>query len=92
MTAPVLKDLMGNEFTVGDRVVYASTNGIRVGRVDWIKETPTVSGDTWYVVYIDMSEHHDKTGPAKMRAAKVGYQYRYTGLHNATYHHFLKVS
>lgn len=92
MNAPVLTDLMGNDFTVGDRVVYAATNGIRVGKVEWIKDTVhlNTSGSV-YKVYINMSEHHDKTGPAKMRAPKVGYEYRKGGM-GETYHHFLKVS
>lgn len=91
MTAPVLKDLMDNDFTEGDRVVYASTNGIRVGRVQWIKDVVAAStSGTVYKVYIDMSEHHNKSGVARMRADKVGYEYRKGG-YNETYHHFLKV-
>lgn len=87
MTAPVLKDLLGNDFTVGDRVVYSSTNGIRVGKVDWIKGYPQTGN---YRVYIEMSEHHNKPYPAQMKAQKVGYDYRKGG-YNETYHHFLKV-
>lgn len=89
MTAPVLTDLLDIEFTEGDRVAYASTNGIRVGKVGWINPT-AMSGDIVYRVYIDMDEHHGKEGPAKMRAKRVGYEYRKGGYHQ-TYHHFLKV-
>lgn len=89
MTAPVLLDLLDIEFTEGDRVVYASTNGIRVGMVGWIKPTG-MPGDMLYRVYIDMSEHHGKKGPAQMLAQRVGYEYRKGGYHE-TYHHFLKV-
>lgn len=86
--APVLTDLMGNEFTEGDRVVYAASNGIRVGKVDWIKE---VTPDEYYRVYIDLSEHHDKKGPAKMYAKRVGYDYRTGEGYAGTQHFFLKV-
>lgn len=86
---PVLTDLMGVDFTEGDRVVYASVNGIRVGKVDWIKELPSSSGKR-YKVYIDMSEHHDKTGAAKMVAKRIGYRYIREG-NFQTYHYFLKV-
>lgn len=80
MTAPVLKDLLGKDFTEGDRVVYASTNGIRVGKVEWIKELPRgyyqqPTDPPSYKVYINLSEHHNVTGHGKMYAKKMGYEY-----------------
>jgi hypothetical protein len=85
MTAPVLQDLAGRDFTEGDFVVYSSTNGIRYGKVDWIKESQSHSGYISYKVYVDLSFHRglDKH-PGKMYAKRVGYVYEAR--------HFLKVS
>lgn len=89
MNAPVLQDLMGKNFTEGDRVVYASTNGIRVGKVEWIKDVTSSNsrisgGDQSFRVYINLSEHHNLVGHSKMYAKKQGYDY--------APQHFLKVS
>lgn len=80
MNAPVLKDLLGKDFTEGDRVVCASTNGIRVGKVEWIKDVtspvPAINGGgKSYKVYINLSEHHNAPGYGKMYAKKMGYDY-----------------
>ena len=88
--APVLTDLFGNEFTVGDRVVYAASNGIRVGIVDHIKEIDTLRSFPRCKVYINMSEHHGQSGPAQMRAKRVGYLWT-EETYSQTSHHFLKV-
>lgn len=83
MTAPVLIDLKGVDFTEGDRVVYSSVNGIRVGIVEWIKDT-TYRGFQTYKVYINLDEHTSlTTEPGKMYAKKMGYEY------NAA--HFLRI-
>lgn len=80
---PVLKDLKGVDFTEGDRVVYSSFNGIRVGIVDWIREDKRTY-DTIYKVFILLDEHTSlTTEPGKMYAKKMGYEY-----HGA---HFLKI-
>lgn len=76
----VLKDLLGKDFTEGDRVVVACTNGIRVGKVEWIKDVtspvPAINGgDKYYRVYINLSEHHVLKGHGKMYAKKQGYDY-----------------
>lgn len=91
MTAPVLTDLAGRDFTEGDFVVYSSTNGIRYGKVEWIKQLPhsihhRLGVDPeQYKVYINLEFHRglDKL-PGKMYAKKQGYDY------NAA--HFLKVA
>lgn len=82
MNTPVLKDLKGEDFTEGDRVVYASTNGIRVGTVEWIKPKhvrfagkPVAGHDPEYRVYINLTEHHSLKGHGKMYAKKQGYDY-----------------
>lgn len=82
---PVLKDLLGQDFTVGDRIVYAATTGIRTGKVEWIKESISqYGGETYYKVFIELSSHHNlKQGQGKMFAKKVGYEY--------VSKHFLKV-
>lgn len=78
MTAPVLKDLKNQDFTEGDRVVYASTNGIRVGKVSWIRTGQSrFTKHPVYKVYIDLGEHTslERLAPGKMFAAKMGYEY-----------------
>lgn len=90
MSTPVLSDLAGRGFTEGDYVVYSSTNGIRYGKVEWIKVMPRGyhcrPGDPdQYKVYINLDFHRNLTKePGKMYAKKMGYDY------NAA--HFLKVS
>ena len=89
-SAPVLTDLAGRDFTEGDHVVYSSVNGIRYGKVDWIKDitspNPHINGGRKvYKVYVELSFHHDLDGkPGKMYAKRVGYDY--------VPRHFLKVS
>lgn len=91
MTAPVLTDLSGRDFTEGDYVVYSSVNGIRYGKVGWIKDvthpSPAINGgQKRYKVYVELNFHRnlDKSLPGKMYAKRVGYEY--------TPAHFLKVS
>lgn len=85
MTAPVLTDLAGREFTEGDYVVYSSTNGIRYGKVEWIKHWVDYYKVNCYKVYINLDFHRNLTKePGKMYAKKQGYEY------NAG--HFLKIS
>lgn len=90
MTAPVLTDLAGRNFTEGDFVVYSSVNGIRYGKVDWIKDIthPNAQingGMKSYKVYVELSFHTALTKePGKMYAKRVGYEY--------SARHFLKVS
>lgn len=77
-SAPVLKDLAGREFTEGDFVVYSSVNGIRYGRVDWIKELPKTQWDldTPYKVYVELSFHNGLTKePGKMYVKRMGYRF-----------------
>lgn len=92
MSAPVLKDLFGNDFTEGDRVVYSASNGIRVGKVEWIKPMYSASGAK-HKVYINMEDHLKADGLARMRAPKVGYIHiMHAGnVYVNTNHHFLKV-
>lgn len=76
MSEPVLLDLLGKEFTVGDKVVYATTNGLRTGEVEWIKESVDRDGKRWYKVFIELSAHHNlQVGRGKMLAKKMGYEY-----------------
>lgn len=90
MTAPVLKDLAGRDFTEGDFVVYSSTNGIRYGKVEWIRDVthpdPRVNGGRkLWKVYVELSFHTVLTRePGKMYAKRMGYVYEPR--------HFLKVS
>lgn len=90
MNTPVLTDLAGRDFTEGDFVVYSSTNGIRYGEIEWIKQLPHGyyhrPGDPeQYRVYISLEFHQGLDNlPGKMYAKKQGYDY------NAA--HFLKVS
>lgn len=85
-----MTDLAGREFTEGDFVVYSSTNGIRYGKVDWIKEMPKgywsqPTDPPPYKVYIELSFHTALTKePGKMYAKRMGYEY--------VAKHFLKVS
>lgn len=72
---PVLTDLKGVDFTEGDRVVYAASSGLRVGKVDWIKFS-IYRGSTHYKVYILLDEHTTlTTEPGKMYKSKMGYDY-----------------
>ena len=79
--APVLQDLAGRDFTEGDTVVYSSVNGIRYGKVDWIKDVthpdPRVNGGRKsYKVYIELSFHTALTKePGKMYARRMGYAF-----------------
>ena len=89
MTA-VLEDLAGRPFTEGDFVVYSSTNGIRFGKVDWIKDVthpnPSINGGgKSYKVFVELSFHTglDAKSPGKMFAKRMGYYYEQR--------HFLKV-
>jgi hypothetical protein len=90
VNAPVLTDLAGRNFTEGDFVVYSSTNGIRYGKVDWIKDVthpdPRINGgQKRYKVYVDLAFHRALTKePGKMYAKRMGYEYMAQ--------HFLKVS
>lgn len=90
MNAPVLTDLAGREFTEGDFVVYSSTNGIRYGKVEWIKELPRSTyprpglNSERYKVYVNLDFHRGLDNqPGKMYAKKMGYDYDAA--------HFLKV-
>lgn len=80
-TPVVLTDLAGQEFTEGDTVVYSSVNGIRYGKVDWIKDVthpdPRYNGgQKSYKVYIELSLHNALTKePGKMFAKRMGYAY-----------------
>ena len=88
--APVLTDLAGRNFTEGDTVVYSSVNGIRYGRVDWIRDMthPNAAingGQKRWKVYIELSFHTALTKePGKMYAKRKGYEYSPA--------HFLKCS
>ena len=90
MSAPVLTDLAGRDFTEGDFVVYSSVNGIRYGKVGWIKDithpNPQINGgQNRWKVYINLDFHHGLDGlPGKMYAKRQGYEY--------VSKHFLKVS
>lgn len=70
--------------------MYSSVNGIRYGKVDWIKDVthpdPRINGGRQsFKVYVDLSFHTalDKQ-PGKMYAKRVGYSYDAS--------HFLKVT
>ncbi len=90
MSAPVLQDLAGRDFTEGDYVVYSSVNGIRYGKVGWIKDmthpnSAINGGQKRYKVYVNLDFHHTLDGkPGKMYAKRVGYEY--------VEKHFLKVN
>lgn len=90
MSAPVLTDLAGRNFTEGDYVVYSTTNGIRYGRVEQIKnlshpDTAIYGGRQRFKVYVNLDFHRSlTTEPGKMYAKKMGYDYDEA--------HFLKVS
>lgn len=67
---PVLTDILGNEFTEGDRVVISTSTGLRIGPVDWIRE----DSKGYYTVYILLQEHHDlEYAKGKMHANRMGY-------------------
>ena len=90
VTTPiVLEDYKGATFTEGDRVAYASANGIRAGIVEYIREDDY--NPSRFKIWINMSEHHKVVGFGNMKAARVVYAYIKPDSRCGNAHHFMKL-